>query len=175
MLTEYNISLSLYRSRSRGQPGWTGCQTGSGGQEAGGAGVCEEELSVSRGSVSLSNRLAHWTSQTLTSLKATRGMCSLWRERAGVRRSLVTQCAHQQLTMIFTEMSSLWSRTSHWRAAASRPWLWRSDISSEKIFQTFENILKLSCSGLDVLVNCAGILISGSVCTMAHCYGYTYL
>ena len=37
----------------------------------------------------------------------------------------------------------------------------------EKIFQTFENILKLSCSGLDVLVNCAGILISGSVETMS--------
>ena len=73
--------------------------------------------------MSLSNRLAHWTSQTLTSLKATREMGSLWRERAGVRRSLVSQCAHQQLTMIFTEMSSLWSRISHWRAAASRPWL----------------------------------------------------
>ena len=59
--------------------------------------MCEEELSVSRGSVSLSNRLAHWTSQTLSSRHSKlpkMGMGSSWRKRPGVSRSLYEGTLH---------------------------------------------------------------------------------
>ena len=97
-----------YRSRSRGPPGWTGHQTGSGGQEAGGAGVCEEELSVSRGSVSLSNRLAHWTSQTLSSRRSSVFPIAvfLWQSQKG---------RHQKCVQVFVLIRYEYEGTLHCR------------------------------------------------------------